>query len=199
MSLSTLTLITSVVGVFWVHSILPHHWLPFVIVGREQRWPMKKTLTVLSIAAVFHSLSTLAVAFLVSYVGNSLDAHLETLHGVVPGLILLAFGAGYIVSDWHHRHHEVSNKMAASSLVLMLTLSPCVVVAPFFMLMGPLPVVQILQVSVVMILVSVISMMALAWMVLHGIKKFELNWLEHVESRVMGGLLMVMGLFFILS
>jgi hypothetical protein len=47
-------------------------------------------------------LSTIAVGVLVGYLGHKIDQRFETFHGIVPGLILIAFGGGYFLSSFAH-------------------------------------------------------------------------------------------------
>jgi nickel/cobalt transporter (NicO) family protein len=198
MSVPFSTFATGVVTISIIHSLVPHHWLPFVIVGRAQGWKTKKTLFFLGLGALAHTLSTIAIGLLVGYLGQELDKRIEVLHGVVPGLILFAFGGGFFLSSFNHTHHEISERMAASSLIVMLALSPCLVVAPAFLLMGPLDVGSILLISLCMSALSVAGMMLLGWIALKGLNTFKLHWLEKNEPRIMGSLLMLLGLIFII-
>src|SRR6185436_10347107 len=94
------TLATAVVGISLIHALVPHHWLPFVIVGRKQGWNPKKILTVLGMGAFAHTLSTIVVGLLVGFLGHQIDKRLEAFHGIVPGLILFAFGGGFFISSF---------------------------------------------------------------------------------------------------
>jgi hypothetical protein len=48
-----------------------------------------------------------------------------------------------------------------------------------------------------MSILSISGMTFCGWLALKGLKTFKLNWLEENETRVMGVLLMVLGLSFI--
>lgn len=198
MSVPYSTLATGVVSISLIHALVPHHWLPFVIVGRNQGWKTRKTLTLLSLGAFVHTLSTIAVGLVVGYLGARIDERFELLHGLVPGLILVAFGAGYFLSSFHHHHLEVSPRMAASSLVLMLGLSPCLVVAPFFIFIGPLGLAAVIKVCLLMSLLSVLGMTFLGWLAVKGLNSLKLEWLERNETRIMGSVLMLLGISFII-
>lgn len=198
MSVSFSTLLTGVIGVSLVHSLVPHHWLPFVLVGRKQGWKTRKTLTLLGTGALVHTLSTIAVGLLVGYLGHEIDRRFAVWHGMVPGLILLAFGSGFFLSSNHSFHPETSEKVAASSLILMLGLSPCVAVAPFFLMIGSLGFGVVLKISLIMSLLSVAGMTLLGWFACESMNSFKLEWLERNESRVMGSLLMLLGVSFII-
>jgi nickel/cobalt transporter (NicO) family protein len=197
MSAPLSTVAAGVVSVSLIHSLIPHHWLPFVVVGKKQGWSPRKVLSLLSLGAFVHMLSTIAVGILVGYLGHQIDQRFETFHGIVPGLILIAFGGGYFLSSFAHNHREVSEKVAASSLIIMLGISPCVVVAPFFLILGPMGLAAVIKVCIAMSVLSVLGMTFCGWLALKGLRTFKLDWLEENETRVMGVLLMVLGLSFI--
>lgn len=103
-----------------------------------------------------------------------------------------------MLSGFQHRHSEISNKMAASSLVLMMAMSPCLVVAPFFMLLGPMDL-RTLVITCVSMSVSLVAMMTvLGWFAMHGMSFVKLRWLEKHEPQIMGGLLMTLGVLFLI-
>jgi nickel/cobalt exporter len=198
MSAQFSAIVVGVVSVSVIHSLVPHHWLPFVVVGRRQGWNSNKVLTLLGVGALVHMLSTIAIGLLVGYLGHQIDQRFETFHGIVPGLILIAFGGGYLISSVTHKHHEVSERVAASSLIILLGLSPCVVVAPFFLILGPLGWVTVVKVCIAMSVLSVAGMTLCGWIALKGLNVFKLEWLEENETRVMGVLLMLLGMSFII-
>lgn len=198
MSASFSTLITGIISVSLLHALVPHHWLPFVIVGRQRGWNSRKTMSVLLLGALAHTLSTVAVGLAVSYLGHQLDQKLHSIHGIFPGMILFAFGSGFFISGHRHNRHALSDRIAASSLVFMLALSPCLVVAPFFLILGPMGLAAVLKVSAVMSFLSIAGMAVLGWLALKGLDTYRLNWLERNEPQIMGSLLMLLGVTFIL-
>jgi len=194
---TTLTLTLSVIGVSLVHSIMPHHWLPFVLVGRRKRWHLQGLLGWLALGALAHMTSTIAIGLVMGYLGHAIDERWEHLHGLIPGLVLIAFGAGYFLTHFH-KHIEVSERVAGGTLVAMLGLSPCLAVAPFFLIVGPQGLKTLIAMAAFMALASVSAMVFMGWLAATGLSKLKLDWLEHNESRVMGTLLVILGFSFIL-
>src|SRR5207237_1319399 len=115
------------------------------------------------------------VGLIVGYLGHQIDAKFEALHGVIPGFILIAFGSGFFLSSFGHFHHEVPEKVAASTLIIMLGLSPCVVVAPFFLILGPMGLGAIIKVCIAMSVLSVLGMTLFGWLALKGLKTIKLD------------------------
>lgn len=197
MSVSFLTLVMGIVGLPLVHALVPHHWLPFIIIGKKRKWDQRKVLSVLAMGATVHTISTVAIGLLVGYLGQELTSRIESVHGVVPGLILMAFGSGYFLSGFKHHDFEVSEKVATSTLILMLGISPCVVVAPFFMILGTMGFATVLKVSLLLSVVSVAGMILAGWLALRGLDMMKFKWLEDHEPQIMGSVLMLLGLTFI--
>src|SRR3990170_2474271 len=46
-----------------VHTVEPHHWMPFALVGKGQRWSMAKTLTITAVSGLGKSLVSVALGF----------------------------------------------------------------------------------------------------------------------------------------
>ena len=49
----------------FLHAALPTHWLPFVLVGRGQRWALPQVLTAVATAGLAHIFSTAVVGALI--------------------------------------------------------------------------------------------------------------------------------------
>ncbi len=191
------TFLFGVIGVSVVHALMPQHWLPFVLVGRKSRWSDKKVAGYLLAGALAHMASTVGVGLVTGYLGYALQERWENLHGILPGLVLIAFGAGYFMAHFH-KHIEVSEILAGRTLVVTMALSPCVAVSPFFLIMGPMGLGATLVAAVIMALVNIALILVLGLVAQKGFKLVQLDWLEHNESKVVGSLMMTLGLLFIL-
>ena len=79
-----------------LHAVLPTHWLPFVLVGRGQRWTLTQVLTTVAIAGSAHIITTAVVGGLIVAAGLVVD---QWIAGLLPGLsagLLFLFGAFYL-------------------------------------------------------------------------------------------------------
>ena len=122
----------------------------------------------------------------------------ERLMKAINPLIHIRDFKGFWIASFGHFHKEISEKVAASSLILMLGMSPCLVVAPFFIIIGPLGIAGVVQISILMSVLSVAGMTLMGWLAVKGLDILKLEWLERNESRIMGSLLMLMGITFII-
>ena len=75
----------------FLHAALPTHWLPFVLVGRAQRWTLRRTLGAVVAAGLAHIATTAVVGELV--VGSGLEACGGGTLSVADGVLRLQTGA----------------------------------------------------------------------------------------------------------
>ncbi|MDO9078692.1 MAG: hypothetical protein Q7U72_14755 [Brevundimonas sp.] len=80
----------------FLHAALPTHWLPFVLVGRGQRWSLGRILGAVTVAGLAHIATTALVGGLIVAAGLAMD---QWISGLLPWLsagLLFAFGAFYL-------------------------------------------------------------------------------------------------------
>src|SRR3989338_10040103 len=87
-----------------LHTILPEHWMPFVLVGKAQKWSTKKTLEVAAFAATGHVLITIFLGFLVLFLTEAVLDYLGLVEKIVSGFILIGVGLIYLVLDFKKQH-----------------------------------------------------------------------------------------------
>lgn len=129
----------------FLHAALPTHWLPFVLVGRAQRWSLAQVMTAVVTAGLAHIVTTAVVGSLIVVAGLALD---RWIAGVLPWLsagLLFAFGAFYLVRALIKRpvlaggppmdfaEPSVSHRAAFIGLVATLAISPGEVLLPFYL------------------------------------------------------------------
>jgi hypothetical protein len=77
----------------FLHAALPTHWLPFVLVGRAQRWSLMRVMTVAVTAGLAHIASTALVGSLIVAAGLALNAWIGGLLPHLSAAQLFIFGA----------------------------------------------------------------------------------------------------------
>jgi hypothetical protein len=139
----------SVVGVgfatAFLHAALPTHWLPFVLVGRGQRWTLTQVLTTVAVAGSAHIVTTAVVGGLIVAAGLVVD---QWIAGLLPGLsagLLFLFGAFYLGKALLRpavmaggpslalSEPTVSHAAAFWGLVVMMAVSPGEVLLPIYL------------------------------------------------------------------
>ena len=129
----------------FLHAALPTHWLPFVLVGRGQRWTLPQVLTAVATAGLAHILSTAVVGGLIVAAGIAMD---QWISGLLPGLsagLLFLFGAFYLGRALLRpaimaggpslalSEPTVSHAAAFWGLVAMMAISPGEVLLPIYL------------------------------------------------------------------
>jgi len=131
----------------FLHAALPTHWLPFVLVGRAQRWTLPKVLSAVATAGLAHIATTAVVGGLIIAAGLALDQWIEGLMPHLSAVLLFAFGGFYLIKAMVRRaaplsangatlelsEPTVSHAAAFWGLVAMLAISPGEVLLPIYM------------------------------------------------------------------
>ncbi|MFZ5668316.1 MAG: hypothetical protein ACOY4K_02385 [Pseudomonadota bacterium] len=187
-----------------LHTALPTHWLPFVLVGRGQGWRLGRVLTAAGVAAVGHILATTAVAGLILAVGRYVERWIQgALHYAAAGL-LLAFGVFYLARAFQRRavfaglSGETRAAVAATGdraaflgLVGALALSPGEVLLSFF-IAGPPDPARFAFLALVFLAGTAAGMALFISLTWAGLARFHLERLERNESAVLGTALLIL-------
>lgn len=87
------------------HTLIPDHWLPFVLVGRARGWTARTTAAVSGLSALVHTLLSIALGAVALRLGraaaNVAGARLER----ASAILLVAFGAAYALWAWRKGGH----------------------------------------------------------------------------------------------
>jgi ABC-type nickel/cobalt efflux system permease component RcnA len=88
-----------------LHTLIPDHWLPFVLVGRARSWSGMTTAAVSGFSAVVHVVTSVALGLAALGIGmTAAEAIGETLHHVGAALLVL-FGLAYALWAWRKGGH----------------------------------------------------------------------------------------------
>src|SRR5271154_1007518 len=97
---SELVLLVSVAAVGILHTIVPDHWAPIVILARQQGWSIARTARAAAIAGLGHVTSTLVLGALLWVVGAVLAVRYAHLVSIVSAAALIAFGLWIAYGGW---------------------------------------------------------------------------------------------------
>ena len=129
----------------FLHAALPTHWLPFVLVGRGQRWTLPRVLAAVATAGLAHIATTAIVGGLFVAAGLAVD---QWISGLLPSLsagLLFLFGAFYLGRALLRpavmaggpslalSEPTVSHAAAFWGLVAMMAISPGEVLLPIYL------------------------------------------------------------------
>lgn len=206
------------------HAAIPTHWLPFVLAARVQRWSRARTLSITALAGTGHVFVTAMLGFLVTWFGVAVSETIGSWFPRVAGGILLLFGLYYVVRQargkghvhfaYPHEHlHEkempdpgpqsdfsrrTSDRVAITSLLALLTVSPCEAFIPIYVSGIRYGWVGFVRLTAILSIGTVAGMLLFTGLTLAGMKKLQLGLLEKYESALMGSVLCIVGLLILL-
>lgn len=186
-------------AVAFLHAALPTHWLPFVLVGRAQKWTAGRTLGVTLLAGLGHVGLTILLGLAVVAAGLVVQPHLgDSFHWIVGGL-MATVGAFYLVRG-RHKHANpdpgrkfTSDRAAITALVVLLTLSPCEAFLPYYLAGMEHGVAGFITLSAVLLTATSAGMLIFTGLSLAGFNRLRLDRLEQYEELILGGALIVIG------
>ncbi len=210
-----------------LHALIPSHWLAFAVVGRRQRWTVRRTLLVTTLAGAGHILMTIVFGLVLAAVGKQLQRAIppQLEHGATAVLLIL-LGLYFAVTalrggdtcpthpHGHGHHHYDDGEIPApkgmigrlgesptiiGALVLGMTLSPCLDLLSVYVAAADHSWSHLLLISLIMAVTTLGLMTLLVWLTLRGLQRLNLRWLERHEGLAVGALLIVLGalLFFL--
>ncbi len=189
-----------------IHATIPNHWIPLVAIGKTENWSRNETLWVTVIAGSAHTISTILVGIIIGLVGYKLSSTHEFVTRVVAPLILVTLGLFYVIMDLKNSHHHrnlvetgsISKKSKLSiitSLCIAMFFSPCIEIEAYYFKAGTGGWFGITIVSIVYLIVTVLGMLLLVDLGRKGVEKIKWHFLEHHERKIMGVVLIALGIF----
>ena len=194
----------------FLHAALPTHWLPFVLVGRAQRWSLTRNLLAVTAAGLAHIASTAVVGSLIVAAGMALD---EIVAGLLPHLsaiLLFAFGGFYLVRSVIRRpamaggpaldlaEPTVSHGAAFWGLVAVMALSPGEVLLPIYMSSAQEGVGALALLTGVFAVGTILGMTVFTTLARAGASVLRLERWARYEGAILGLALIAIGLLVVL-
>jgi len=187
-------------AVAFLHAALPTHWLPFVLVGRAQKWSTGRTLGVTLLAGLGHVGLTMALGLALMMAGLALQPSLgHVFHWIVGGL-MVAVGLFYVLRGRHShavpeagRRVYASDRAAIAALVTLLTLSPCEAFLPYYLAGMEHGWQAFVALSLVLLVATSAGMLIFTGLSLAGFKRLGLQWVERYEETILGVALILVG------
>jgi nickel/cobalt exporter len=105
LSATAYVLLATAGGTALLHTFIPDHWLPFVLIGRARGWSARTTMLVSGLSALVHVLLSIALGLIALRIGMSAaEAIGESMHrgGAV---LLVLFGLAYAGWAWSKGGH----------------------------------------------------------------------------------------------
>ncbi|HYC75932.1 hypothetical protein [Brevundimonas sp.] len=208
------TLLLSLLGAgfatAFLHAALPTHWLPFVLVGRAQRWTLQRVMAAVVAAGLTHVAVTAMVGGLIVVAGLALDQWIAGLLPHLSAVLLFAFGGFYLVRSVVRRPQlaggpslemsgpAVSHAAAFWALVATMAISPGEVLLPFYLNQAQGGVAVLAALTVVFAAGTVLGMALFTGLARAGWSVLRLERWARYEGAVLGLALIAVGLLVVL-
>ena len=108
-----------------LHTLIPSHWLCFVLVGRAQGWSRRKTLTITAVAGIIHVVANITLGAALAALGRTLLEHHEHLLERLSAEILIALGVIYLAIHLLHAGHHHEQDKAITGRAAMFIAPSC--------------------------------------------------------------------------
>lgn len=190
-----------------IHPLFPNHWIPLIAISKAEKWTNKETIVATLLTGFSHTLSTIIIGIIVGFVGIKLSESYSYITRIAAPLILLIIGIIYLLLDFRtshqHNHFEIKNESLKNkksktaiivSLCIGLFFSPCIEIEAYYFQAATQGWIGILIVSLVYLIMTLSIMVALVYLGLKGVNKFQSHFLEHHEKSITGVVLILLGL-----
>ena len=207
-SAGLLILAVALVGV--LHTAVPDHWAPIVLLSRQHRWSVGKTARTAAIAGLGHVASTLAIAVVVWLAGAALATRFAHLVSLLSSIALIVFGAWIAISSWremreHHGAHggghehanaAVSEVSSRTALLLILGSSPMIEGIPAFFAASRYGPALLAIMAVVFAVSTIATYVVMCAAGASGMQRVKLGRFEEYGEIISGSFIALLGIVF---
>ncbi|HBT47948.1 MAG TPA: hypothetical protein DEA73_08785 [Peptococcaceae bacterium] len=222
---ATYVLVGTAAAAAAAHTLLPDHWLPYVLTARARQMSHGRTVVMAGAGAITHLFSTVIIGLVFTLAGESAAARitwgLERLIGlVVVGLGLYFLWRGWAGKGQRHEHshmydhlpegfghrynyqkkeHSHTNGRGSDyTLGAILGVRPCGEAIPIFLAASTQGVFSSLAAIGAWVVVTVLSMVGIVWLSVRGLETLRFAWLEQYGELISGALITMLGVITLL-
>ncbi|MDP3399691.1 MAG: hypothetical protein Q8R97_01065 [Brevundimonas sp.] len=194
----------------FLHAALPTHWLPFVLVGRAQRWSLATTLWSVLAAGLAHIAVTAVVGGLIVAAGLALDQWVAGVLPYVSAGLLFVLGLFYLTRaalmkpvpasgpDIEAPAATVSQAAAFWGLVAVMAASPGEVLLPLYLSTAEEGLMVMALLTVVLAVGTVLGMAVFTSLARAGASILKLERWARYEGAILGLALIGLGLLVVM-
>lgn len=194
----------------FLHAALPTHWLPFVLVGRAQRWSLATTLWSVLAAGLAHIAVTAVVGGLIVAAGLALDQWVAGVLPYVSAGLLFVLGLFYLTRaalmkpvpasgpDIEAPAATVSQAAAFWGLVAVMAASPGEVLLPLYLSTAEEGLMVMALLTVVLAVGTVLGMAVFTTLARAGASILKLERWARYEGAILGLALIGLGLLVVM-
>ncbi|MBM4161800.1 MAG: hypothetical protein FJ217_11990 [Ignavibacteria bacterium] len=194
-------LLISTLTIGMLHALAPDHWLPFVMMGKAQRWTKWKLTSVTILAGLGHVSSSLligAIGVLLGIAAERVNLW-ESSRGNVASLLLIGFGLAYMVwgiKNWGRRHsHELEKAKVVSywTLFALIVFGPCEPLIPLIFASSAFGWSSVFLVFALFGISTIGMMLVQVHLASFGVSLIRSHRFEHASDVIAGGVIALTG------
>ncbi|MGC8896935.1 MAG: sulfite exporter TauE/SafE family protein [Bacteroidota bacterium] len=204
---SNIALIFATLSVAFLHSLAPDHWLPFVMIGKANKWSHRKLLLVSFVSGIGHVGSSVllgAIGIALGIVTTMVTV--ESSRARLAVFLLIGFGIVYALVGLRHarRHHHIDSAALTKKTVTLWTifalfvLGPCEPLIPLMFLATTHGLPTVLLVTVLFSMVTILMMVAQSLLGFMGIQLIKRDIAERYSHALAGVVIAFTGIFILL-
>jgi len=218
-----LALVSTTIATAVVHTLIPDHWLPFVLVSRAGRWTLRRTVVLTAASALLHVIVSIALGLVLVVAGLGAGKAVEGLAErleAASGWLLVAFGlaymtwflarGGHVHSFGIHPHHTPQEPppdpgdvrrghLTGVTLALIVGFNPCILVLPCVYGAAQISPLTLIAVAVAFGCSTIATMVGVTLVGLRGTSRLTSPFLTRYGEAFSGGLIALTGLVMALT
>jgi nickel/cobalt exporter len=228
-SAATPALLAAAAGVGFGHAILPDHWIPLAVIGRTQRYPLRRVARLSLLAGIAHVLVSIVIGAVIIAVGLQLRSTVQSAQDTIIGALLIATGIGFAVleltghghhhdgHDHDHQHHDGHDHhdadahdhvfparrgargLAAIMVPFGAAASPDLTILPVFLAATTAGVATAVGSLIIFAAVTIVTIVSLTLITVSGGYKIEGHWLDRWGNAFTALVLLVIGTLILLG
>ena len=195
----------SAIAISLLHGLIPSHWMPLLVLGKNFKWSHRKVLWISFQAAFFHSISTVIIGVSIALLGKELEAELDIFTHAISAAILILIGIWFLFRHYHHHHFHLEDVKTKSMAKIIISLnvamffSPCLEVTGQFLLLGSQSFSMVILLAVVYTLITILSMLVWVGIANKLMTKIDSHKWEHNIGLASGIILILTGVLMYFS
>jgi hypothetical protein len=169
-----------------------------VLVAKANKWSLLRLIGVVVLVGSCHVAITIGLGLAALGAKDMVDHE----HGLehVSAAVLFGLGLLYVILHFaggghhHEKDQVIAEKISIISLLISMTISPCVMIIPMFLMIAPQAPAFLILVSLVLLITTVGTMMILVTLSYLGIERLKFHFIDRYEKLIIGITLCILSL-----
>jgi hypothetical protein len=197
-------------GVGFGHAILPDHWVPLAVIGRTERYPLRRVAKLSAAAGVTHVAVSMLLGAIVVGLGLGLRSTVSHVQDAVIGGLLIATGVAFVGlqlagrghthdhehhhhHDHHHDHRHERRRLLSVIVPFGAAASPDLTILPVFLAAAAASTAAAVGALIAFAAVTIATILGLTLFATAGGYQIRGEWLDRWGHAFTAAVLLVIG------